>query len=262
MPSIKDLRTEFVKETASSIPQAAVPLLSDKNIKATIRPMTVKEQREVLKAMEKRDEYLINQAFDAILDHCVVKLDDKPFNNDTLFTQDRIYLLLKIHQLTNGNVAKISHVCPKTGNIVNGIEVDLEKCMKLDFFEGTDIKAVRDITPSIRFILSPITRKMEKEIEKFTKKKDTLTDRRFAAYGAIIDKIEMKNDKSEYEEVSDLTLENKIQLITDLCQPKHLEIFDTYLKSLTFGIKVLFHFKTDDYENEEEEANLLSFFIM
>lgn len=260
MAQFKDLKNEILK-SSQSIPQLSVELLSDKSIKALLRPMTVKEHRELLKAMEKKDEYLINAAFDAILDKCVEKIDDKPFNNDTVYIQDRIYLLMKIQQLTNGNMFKITHICPKTGKIVSGIEVDLDKCMRLSFFSGQSLKKTVEITPSIRLTLAPITRKSEKEIEKFLNKRESIVERRYAAYGAVIEKAEIKNGEV-WEDVSDLTFDNKVQIITDYCTSKQLELFDSYIKTLDFGVKLFFHFKTEDYENEEEEANLISFFIM
>ena len=261
--TFKDIKSTLAMEKKDTIPQDIVELLSDKQSKATIRPMTVKEQREILKAMEKRDEILINQAFDVILDKCVVNINNQGFDNNKLYIQDRIYLLLKIHRLTNGNKSKITHINPVTGKPVPDIEIDLDECMKLKYCNEKELSKVIEISPSIRITLEPATRKDEKDIEKYLKGKDSIIDHRYAALAALIKKIEMKNKETDKFEVIDIKFDDKVSFITDgTLQPTDLKIFEEYAKSIDFGISVKFNFETEEYKNPEEEANILSFFIM
>jgi hypothetical protein len=263
MAGYKDLRQKMSKD--SDIPESVVELPSGRQ-RATIRPMKVKEQRSVLKAIEKKDEYLINKAFDGILDHCVLTVDDEPFDNDSLIVQDRTYLLIKIQELTTGSISKISHINPKTEEIVNDVEVNISE-FPVKYFDGELYKELQ-LSDSIFIEIGPVTRKDEKNIDNWVRKnksQDSVIERRYCAYAAVIKSIYSYEDsededekvKNEYE----LTFDEKVKFITENCSNKELKIIDEFLKTLDFGIDLVFNFEDGDYNNPEEEANILSFFI-
>ncbi len=226
--------------------------------------MKVKDQKDFLKALEKKDEYLINECFDRILNNCVETIDDKPFDNDTVCIQDRSFLLLKIREQTTGPKAKISHICPISEEVVNDIEVDLSK-FQVTKFQG-QLSQVIDLTDNIKVTLGPVTRKIEKDIEKWLKEKSkdgSMVDRRYCAYAGVIKGVQLRNTETEvFETVEGLTFDNMLEFITESCTQTHLDKLDQYIKTLEFGVKPIFHFKSKVYENEQEEANLISFFIM
>lgn len=262
MVDFNDFKKRIAIDINKSIPTAAVELPSN-GAKALIRSMKVKDQKDFLKALEKKDEYLINECFDMILSTCVESIDGKGFDNDLLCIQDRSYLLLKIREVTTGPLAKISHICPQSGKVVNDIEIDISK-LPVDKFLGKDINQTVDLTENIRVVLSPVTRKIEKEIESWFKKQPgeaSMVDRRYCAYAGVIRKVLVKTGE-EYEEVDGLTFDKRLEFLTQYCPPQQLKKLDDYMSILDFGIRPVFHFKSDVYENEKEEANLISFFIM
>lgn len=258
---------DFKKSLAKNkdISEDVITLPSNKNTKLTIRPMKVKEQRAILKALEKKDEYLVNTAFDQLLERCVISVDGESFDCDDLIIQDRSYVLIKIRQLSTGNEAKISHICPVSGKVVNDIEIDLND-LDVDFFDDEEELAKEiQLSDSVKVKVGPVTRKDEKQMDKWAKNskdKDSIIDKRYCAYASIIKEIQFKGEDAEDFEKVETTYEQKVQFVVDSCSHKDLEKFDEYLKTLDFGIRLKFHFKSDEYENEEEEVNLISFFIM
>jgi hypothetical protein len=258
-----DFKKKFSIETNKTIPQDVVELPSS-GAKATIRPMKVREQKEVLKALEKRDEFLINEALDAILSNCVITIDDAAFDGDKLCIQDRTYLLMRIRQLTTGPKAKISHVSNKTGKVHENIEIELDK-LPVDKYQGTNLNQAIDVAEGIRLHLGPVTRKNEKDIEKYLKanKDNTLIDRRYAAYAAIIKSVSMKTEGADTYEKLNLTFDQALEFVNKMTAQQDLDKIDEYIKKeLDFGLRLTFNFKDGDYENPKEELTLISFFIM
>ena len=258
-----DFKKKFALEVNKTIPQDVVELPSS-GAKATIRPMKVREQKEVLKALEKRDEFLINEALDGVLSNCVVTVNDEPFDGDKLCIQDRTYLLIRIRQLTTGPKAKISHLSAKTGQVHDNIEIELDK-LTVDKYSGKGLTRTLDITEQIKVHVGPVTRKNEKDIEKYLKsrKDQSLIDRRYAAYAAIIKSISMKEEGSEVFERLDLTFDQALEFVNQMLGHNELKLLDTYIQEeLDFGVRLTFHFKDGEYENPKEELALISFFIM
>lgn len=265
MSNFSDFKKKFVLELNKEIPQDIVELPSGFG-KATIIPMKVKEQKDFLKALEKQDEYLINEAFDKILSRCVVAINGEPFDLENLCIQDRTFLLISIRKLI-GTKAKISHVCPVSQKVYNDLEVDLNK-MEVEYFKGQALEKTIDVSENIKIKLGTVTRRDEKEIEKWIKshtkmKEDkSLVDKRYCAYAAVIKEVSFKNSETGKYESEELSFENKVELITDMCTQAIIDDIDEYIKTLDFGIKLYFPFKSEEYENEKEEAMLISFFIM
>lgn len=256
-----DIKKKIALETNKTIPQGVVDLPSN-GAKALIRPMKVREQKEVLKALEKGEEYLINEAFDAILANCVITINDEPFDSDKLCIQDRAYLLIKVRELTTGPKAKIVHISPETQK-KHDVELELDKLV-INKYQGTGLYKSIDIAPSVKMNLGPVTRKNEKAIEAYmreNKKESSLVDRRYAAYAAILKSLTAETEEGGTE-VVELTFAQSLEFISSLTQ-KELDLFDNYIKSeLNFGIDLHFHLKDGSYDNPKEELALLSFFIM
>jgi len=263
MAGLKELRQKMATE--KQIAEKTVELPSNRK-RASIRPMKVKEQRAVLKAIEKRDEYNINNAFDAILDKCVVSIEDEPYENDDIVIQDRTFLLIKIQELSTGSKTKISHINPETEEVVNDIEVDISK-FPVNYFEGELEKEVQ-LSEHIYAKLGPVTRGDEKDIDRWIRKnksEESLIDRRYCAYASVIKSIFSKDIDEETEEQSiteyDVSFDDKVKFIDENCSSEELKVIDNFIKTLNFGIELKFHFEDNGYVNEEEEANILSFFI-
>lgn len=270
MASFADIKKKIALERASTagVGQASVSLPSNGD-KVIIRPMKVKEQKEFLKAFEKQDEFLINEAFDKILESCVESVNGELYDGDNICVQDRIFLLIKIRQLTSGDKIKIAHVIGDTDekgkNKVEQVEIDLTT-LKVDTFEGDNIQGEIEVSSTIKVILGPVTRKTEKQLEAWIKKKnakDSLIDRRYAAYASLIKQILQKNEETGAYEKVDATFDQLVEFITDVCTEKEIKKIEEYAGKLDFGIRLSHPVSSKDgtYNNEKEELSLLSFFI-
>lgn len=259
--SFNDLKKKLTQDIIKGIPHESVDLPSGIG-KASIIPLKVKETKDFLKALEKQDEYLMNEAFDKMLSKCVLDINGEPFDVDDLCIQDRTFLLIMIRKLMNPK-AKISHICPVSQKVINDIEVDLNSFV-VDAYKGDSLNSEIFISENIKFTLAPFSRKDERNVEKWMKnkgKEKSAIDARYCGYAALIKEVFAKNDSGDFVKV-DLTFENKVDLIVETCTQDIVEKIDDYIKNLDFGIRLKFHFKSDVYENEAEEAMLLSFFIV
>lgn len=261
----KKFKNSIVKDKNTHISQAIVELTSDKR-RAAIKPMTVKDQKEFLKAMEKQDQYLINQSFDAIIERCVDNIEGQPFDGDYLTLQDRTYLLLKIRQQTTGDKTKITHIHSKTGEPVQDVEIDLKQALQVKYFEGDSLTKEMKLSDNVKILLGPVLRKDEKELDTWCRKtenKDSIVNRKYASYATLIKKVFYINPETkELEEVTDLTFDNKVDIVTDCFDLKQTQEVEDFVKTLDFGATVKFRFDDKNgYVNDEEEVNFISFFI-
>lgn len=266
MKSFKDLKVQINKEMKTSIATAVVELPSNK-AKATIRPLKTKDAREFLKALEKQDEVLVGEAFDKMLMASVDTINGDPVDVENMNLKDRVFLLIKIRELSSANkTVKITHVCPISSKVYNDIPVDISTFTVK--YPEQPLTMVLNPVENIRLTIGQVTRKNEKDIQKWMASKDKKTstvDLRYCTYAALIKSIEMKNSETEeWEKVSDMTFDNYVEFVVDTLREVDLKALDEFMKSLDYGIKMTFHFKSDaaDYENDHEEANLLSFFII
>lgn len=265
MGSFADFKKKVAIQGATDIPQAVVKLPSNGK-RATIRSMKVKEQKEFLKAFEKQDEFLLNEAFDHILAKCVDSIEGDAYDGDVLCVQDRTFLLIKIRQLTSGDKIKIPHFIQEK-NKVEQVEVDLSQ-FAVVYHEG-DVEQEIVLSDNVKVIVGPVSRKNEKDMEQYLKKKgtankDSVIERRYCAYAAIIKEIwytETKDDKKETNKV-DASFGDTVEFITDFNSDKDLKKLDEYVATLDFGIKLKFPVSIEGYQNDNEEASVLSFFII
>lgn len=265
MSKFDDFKKKFAIEMNKDIPQDVVELPSGAG-KATIIPMKVKEQKDFLKALEKQDEFLINEAFDKLLTKCVVSINSNPCDIDALCIQDRTYLLLMIKKLTNPK-AKISHICPVSEKVYSNIEIDMNE-LKTENFQGKTLTQEFSLSQSIKLVLGPVYRKDEKEVEKWLKAKSkdkSLIDKKYCGYSAVVKEVLVKNEKEEWEP-QQLSFENKVDFIIDMCPQSVIAAIDEFIKTLNFGIKTTFNFKSENPDGTvifegEQEAMLISFFM-
>lgn len=255
-----DLRKKVAVKN-KDVPENVIEL-PYRRAKATFRPMLNRELKSFLKALEKKDEYLINEALDTILENCVNSVNGEDFDNDKLSIIDRTFLLLQIRRATLGNVAKFPHMNEKISDPVE-VEVDID-----DFevvYKDDAIDKLIDLMPGVRVTLGPITRNDEKQMERYIKSKgsrNSIIDRRYCSYAALVQSIEMEDEENpgEWDKVN-VTYDDKVKFVSDFCGPTHSEQFDEFSKNFDFGVKMEFSFNHGTYSNEKEEINLISFFI-
>lgn len=262
--SFNDLKSALAKSVNIAENCVELPYLRKK---AIYRPMRNKELKDFLKAIEKKDEYLINASLDSILESCVSKIDDEPFDVNTLCMQDRTFLLVKIKQATRGNMVKFLHAYNEDKDPVE-VELDLN-----DFdvtYQDEEIEETLNLTNTVKITIGLATRKSEKELENWLKRyavKNSIADRRYSSYATLITKVEMLDDSEDESDGKtwqnvDLSFAEKVKVVEDFCSSKDIEKLDELIEKMDFGVKLTFNFQHEDYSNENEEINLLSFFII
>lgn len=270
--TFNDLRQKLAKDRSVSEYSVTLPYLRRK---ATFTSMKNKELKSFLKAMEKKDEFLINEALDQILENCVQHVEGMDvFDPDQLCMQDRTYLLLRIRRESRGPEATFPHLIEGKDEPISA-EVNIDE-LKVDYAEEPIEKTINLDSTSIKLVLGLSTRKNEKELENWIKKtncKNNMIERRYGSYAALLRKVIEEEvvdgddtddtEKTVIEEEVNLSFEEKVKLISDYLTPNDLEKFDKFAEEmLDFGVRLEFHCVHGDYENEREEINLLSFFII
>lgn len=261
MGNFTDLRKKLAQER-SSVPEFSVQLPYLKK-NATFRAMKNKELKNFLKALEKKDEYLINEAFDRILDNCVVNVEGHTsFEPDNLTIQDRTYLLLQIRRESRGNIANFPHVIDGHDTPIE-VEIDIDELL-VEYKDEPVEDEIKIKDTSFTIVLGPPTRGDEKDMENWLKThgaKNNMADRRYCSYATIIKQVKVESEDGQ--EVYNLTYDEKVKLISDHLQPSDIVPLTEFVeKELDFGVKLEFHCVSGDYENESEEINILSFFII
>lgn len=228
--------------------------------RATYRHMKNNELKDLLKAVEKQDEFLINSVLDTILDKCVIDIDGEPYESDKITLADRIYLLLMIRKSTFGDDCKIQlpHIKEDTNLSVN---------VKISQFEvkyqEDSLFTLLHLNDEVKISLDCICRKDEKDLETYLRslKTDSLNDRRYGLYAAIIKNFFIKNEDGEFKP-EPVTFNDKVKYILEYADKNVINQIENFLKNMDFGIKLETTIHTDKYSNEKEELHFLSFFMI
>ena len=257
--NIKDLRKLYSENTAA---QQQLDLCYTKE-KVLVKPLKIKDKKELLKAIESKNENSVNRILDNIIDKYVEKVDGESIDGTKLTSQERQQILVNIRIASGGlEKLKLVHQCPNCEHLNKNIEYDIGS-MYVDFYEQNEeipefLSVAND---NVKIYLSPITRETEIQIENIIKKRkyDTNSEKQFAMLAGVINKIVAKIDDVESE--IDLTVEDKIDFFDNL-NSSDLDKITEYFKSIDFGIKMPFDFKCEKcgYENEEN-VNAAVFFI-
>ena len=115
--------------------------------KLTYRPFLVKEEKNLLMAMEEENETQLNRALKQVVNNCTfqkVKVDKLP-----LF--DLEYIFLRIRAKSVGEIAKLQILCEDDGETYVPTEIDLES-IEVEFQEDHNTKI--EITDDIGIVMS------------------------------------------------------------------------------------------------------------
>jgi len=243
-----------------------------------MRPFTTKEQKAILKALEKEDHLLLSEAFDQLLKNCVT---NKDFNPDQLLSKDRECLLIKLRQESVKEEFIHNWKCGKceTSNThkINLSDIPFENVINKDSLKNKEI-TLRD--RPITLILGMANRGDEKKIFEHAKKNSATKDVSQAelinaAFAAIIKGIKIKKTRNvkdaqgndnhiEEEVILSLPFADRIKILEDINIDdkneikKYLESVDKYGFALTLGT-----LKCKKCEAESEETmEWLSFFMV
>jgi hypothetical protein len=257
--NLKDLRKLYSENSAS---QQQITLCYSKE-EVLAKPLKIKDKKELLKAIESKNENSVNRILDDIIDKYIEKVDGEPIDSHSLTSQERQQLLINI-RLASGGIDKMNlvHQCPNCEHLNKNISYDVSS-MYVDFYEPKEtIKEFLEVANGkIKIFLTPITRDSEIAIENIIKKRkyETNSEKQFAMLSGVIGKVFAKMDDIEAEIT--LSAEEKLDFFDQLTS-SDLDKITEYFKSIDFGVKMPFDFKCEKCGFESEEnVNSAVFFI-
>jgi predicted RNA-binding Zn-ribbon protein involved in translation (DUF1610 family) len=256
--SITDLKRAFATKSS---PEHSVKLCYSQ-AEVYIKPLKIKDKKEVLKAIESKNEVVINKALDEILEKYCEMVDGTEFSVNKLTSQERQQLLVHIRCAAAGETVKIMHECPTCGHINKDLPYSLKNMVVKNYVKPAGDDTIKLANDSIFIKLSPITREKELEIERYVKKNKIVssTEKNFILMAGVIKSIEMAQDdiRSEVK----LSIDELIEFFENL-PASELEKISEYFKNNDFGIKMPLDFKCEKCGHEgEEEVNVAVFFIV
>ena len=199
---IKDLKKLYA---SNSSPETTVKLCySQKEV--GIRPMKVKDKKEILKAIESKKENIINKALDNIIEKYVEPVDESDFDIGDLTSPERHQILVHIRVAAAGDTAKIVHECPACAHVNTEIEYNLNDMYVQNYEEPETGNILKVAGGAITLHLGPMTRQNEIQVENYLKRKkiQTAAEKNFALMAGVIRKVEMSQD--------DITAEVKLDI--------------------------------------------------
>lgn len=228
-----------------------------------IKPLKIKDKKDLLKAIETKNEDIVNKKLDEIIIKYVEPKDGGNIDFDELTSNERQQILVYIRIAAGGNSAKIVHQCPSCESINKNIEYDLENLYLKEFNVQKEELIVPLSNKSIKIELSPVTRKVERQIDRYVRnnKIKAMTERQMCLVAGHIKDVWIETEEGE-QKVEFKNIEQKIEFFDSLNGVDATNVMEVMNKCLDFGIKMPFHFKCDSCEYEsEEEVNVAAFFI-
>jgi len=223
-------------------------LLSNKSTVIEFRPIKVKDQKKLI--VDSANETQINQlkALMELLQSCI-KTSNLKVENFTF--QDFIWGIINLRMKSQGETIDVVGICDKCGHKVLQLPVNLEnKCVPgyLDGIKNSEVK-IDDLIFKLRLPRMKDIINMPSDLSNSDLEYHTLTN--------MIDYV------SVGEEVLDLTLEEKIQVLDNL-DSKYLETFKTFEKDNEFGPTLNIDFKCPACQHDNKIAikeDILNFFF-
>lgn len=228
-----------------------------------VKPLKVKQKKELLKSLESKNEILINRVLDDIIESYVSLVNGDELITKDLTTQERHQIMIYIRASHGDEIAKIAHQCPKCEKVTRDIDYQLSKNSYVKNYEvPVDGKIVTICKDQVEIHYDVIFRHEEMEIEQYIKDKKikTVSERQFAMVAASIKKIFFL-DGNNKTEVNISNVEDKMGFIEELDSNEFTSITNA-IGNLDFGVKMPFEFKCShcDYTSSEE-VNATIFFI-
>lgn len=260
--SVNDLKKIYSQNTVSA--QMEIELCySHKHI--LVKPLKVKDKKELLKSIESKNEIIVNSVLDDIILKYVETTDGGEFNPQSLTTQERQQILVYIRVANGEDECKIAHQCPKCEFVNKNISFKTDS-LNLKMYEGNQENTqvvIKNGDSQIVLELGVVTRKDEMLGEEYIKKNKlkTMTDKQFAILATVIKKATIKVGKNDPQTVDFKDISEKISFIENL-RSNDLKVITDYVESMDFGVTLPFSFKCSscDFESQEE-VNVAVFFI-
>ena len=250
-------------EATSSAAHMEVELCYSRR-KAFIKPLKVIDKKELLKAMENKNENLVNRVFDNILQK-YVEVEGYTDSLDKLVMPERQQLLASIRNANGDATATIVHVCPSCES-ANTIEYDLSG-LDVKYYtpseDGDIVIKELDSNTKVEYHIKPLTRVDEKicethinnekiklESEKYMVRMASFIGKVVVVKGADRIPVEFSNyqEKIDFYKNIDGVVDSKIKNV---------------IKRFDFGVRMPFQFQCEhcEYTEKNDEVNVAAFFI-
>jgi hypothetical protein len=260
--SLADLKKQIAINTNSHSPDLEITLCySGRHV--LVKPLKVKEKKELLKSLESKNEIIINKVLDDIIQEYVIPTDSSEFNPKELPTQERHQILIYIRAANGDEIAKVAHQCPKCEKVTKDIPYAISKDSYVkQYEEPADGKIVTICNGLVEIHYDVILRYEEMRVEEFIKNKKlkSMSEKQFAMIAAAIKEIYMVTAAGK-QKVDVGTIDEKLLFIEDLDTKEFTKILEA-VNSLDFGVKMPFDFKCSECDyTAKEEVNATVFFI-
>lgn len=233
--------------------------------KAFVKPLKVNDKKEVLKAIESKNEALVNKVFDNILQK-YVEFENTSTNYENITLQERFQLLTYIRTANGDKEASIAHQCPECNKVTKDITYDLSE-LHLKIYDGKSEDEVvvipLDANNRVEILIKPLSRSDERTVEKYCKneKIETMTERSMVYIAASIKKINVIIDNNKNSvDLSDFS--KKVEYYKKLDGSTDDKIKEV-VKRFDFGVKMPLDFTCSHcgYHEASDEVNVAVFFI-
>jgi hypothetical protein len=257
--NIKDLKKIYADNTA---PQNEIELCYSREA-VLVKALKIKDKKELLKAVETKNESAINKVLDNIIEKYVEYKNGDPVDGKKLTTQERHQLLVQI-RISAGSSEQhnLVHQCPECEHLNKNIKFD-PASIYVDFYEkkeGVD-EVIEIADGKIKIFLGPLFREDEIQIEAIIKKRklESQAEKQFAMLSGVIKKVIASINDVE-SEVS-LSSEDKVDFFENLSSGD-LDKITKFFENVDFGVKMPFDFKCEKCGHEStEQVNIAVFFI-
>jgi len=272
---MSDVLTLF-KESKKDVPDIRCELPgSGKEI--FMRPFTTREQKALLKALEKEDRVLLNEAFDQILRNCVTTPNFRP---EDLYTKDREILLVELSKNSVTDQYTHNWTCDKC-ETSNSVKFNVDDLKYKDFVEGGIKEEIIELDGyDFTIKVSNPTREDEKKIMSLGKKEGgksgvSQSEVITATYASVIkeykdiDKRTIKDEYGDNKEVERevfkaIKFEDRMKIYDGLSMTdkKKIETYFESVKSYGYDLSLGEQTCTKCPHQKEVSATWLDFFLM
>ena len=243
----------------SEVPEIKFTIPSTEEV-IYLRPFTTREQKAILKAIEKEDLQLMNEAFDSLIKACVIT---KGFNVDELLTKDRDALLIELRKESVKDDFSFNWECKKC-------EHKNEDSMSLNKLKFKKLKKKENLMMELELSDRPLklklqlpTRKFEKMLFTHLKGDISAVDVMNITLAISICSVIVKDEEGNPQEIEP-TFKERVEILDEVCidDKKKIENFLKGIEAYGYDMNIGKRNCAECDKENEVELNWSDFFLM
>lgn len=252
---IADLRKAYATQSTSHIEV----VLCYSGVSAYVKPIKIKDKKDILKSIETKNDNLLNRALDDIIEKYVEFQRSEPIDINKITQKEKEQILVYIRLAAGDDIKTVNiiHQCPECQKITKDIPFAVD-AISVKNYDKSAGKEVVELPGNIKIKMGPVTIADEKEIDKLTrdKKQTSSLDKQLATVAALMKEVAVGDSRVSFK-----SLDEKVSFLSEL-QSGDMDKITSYISQYDFGITLPFHFKCSHCEYEgDEEANSGVFFM-